>query len=186
MMAVLPKKRSIPARTYETVSAHSYKYGFGKLQYLKMSDFITWRDMTLYNLLHDIDIKTIALWNIWRRVLLSYCFLSDYLNTKPAVFQWLSYIVTKVIYMPMRVRDKLMIKCPDISSTNTKYIFHTFKASQLLIQILLLNKISQHSTRSLQYGTEILFQLFFPCSEKYIVVDLYMIRLLKKKSTAAF
>lgn len=61
MMAVLPKKRSIPARTYETVSAHSYKYGFGKLQYLKMSDFITWRDMTLYNLLHDIDIKTIAL-----------------------------------------------------------------------------------------------------------------------------
>jgi len=52
------------------------------------------------------------------------------------------------MYMPMRVRDKLMMKYPDVSS-NTKLIFYTFKTFQLLIQILLLNKISQHSTRSL-------------------------------------
>lgn len=46
----------------------------------------------------------------------------------------------------------------------------------------MLNKILQHNTRSLQYGTEIQFQLFFPCSEKYIVEDLYIIRLLKKNA----
>lgn len=160
-MALLPRKRCIPSRTYESVSAHSCKYGFGKLECLRTWDFISWHGTTLYSLLHDIDIKTITLWNIWR-MLLSNCFVSDYLSAKHAILLRLSYIVTKVTYMPMRVRDKLMIKHPNVSSTNTNFIFHTFKAFQLLIQILLLNKISQRSPRSLQYGKEIQFQLFLP------------------------
>lgn len=149
-MAVLPRKRTIPARTYESVSVHSYKYSIGKLKYLKMSDFIT-----LNLLLHDANIKTH--WNMWRK-LLSRCFVSEYLSAKHAILQWLSYRVTKVMCMSMRVRDKLMIKHPDVSSTNTKFIFLTFKVFQLPIHILLLNQISQHSTRSLQHGTEIQFQ----------------------------
>lgn len=92
------------------------------------------------------------------RKLLSCCFVSDYPSAKHAILRWLSYTVTKAICMSMRVRDKLMIKRPDVSSTNTKFIFQAFKAFQLPIHILLLNEISQHSTRSLQYGTEIQFQ----------------------------
>lgn len=154
-MAVLPRNRTIPARTYESVSVHSYKYSTGKLKYLKMSDFVTWCDITLYLLLHDADIKTH--WNMWRK-LLSRCFVSEYLSAKHAILWWLSYMITKIIRMSMRVRDKLMIKHPDVSSTNTKFIFPTFKVFQLPIHILLLNQISQHSTRFLQHGTEIQFQ----------------------------